>query len=571
MQTVQLLQTKLHEREALLLSKLEQASSAKQEASSASATISEVNKRLHNSEAELHTLRSAHKATKDDLLRSEATVQRLEADLREMRKHHRTLHGGQHHTSDLDAQLSNTVAELNAVKSAYETLRQESTSQGDLKRRLESAEQEASGYLGGLMSRTDELDRLRMQNTTVTEESKRLLFDLEVVKRALTTAQQRVILLEAGIKTEQLKNVEHQKRETQLNAAVTMERETVVQLKVKLQQTEQKVSLASKALESLHGRMQEAEADEASARARQQEESDRIEKENLRLKENVDALEEELRHSRAGEEELSVPVAATEGVDDVARDIAPDQRFFDSMREVEGLRELLEKERRESQQAREDAMRNWSGERETLLQQVAALKQELQMASIHTGGTREIVNEAGVKAAAAERVVALEADIEKERTTVLCKTAELEGALYRANKLKEDLCLSRQRQCELEEKVASLCEQREDKQPALDKLLLRPAPDAVNERKEPELATVEQDCSTATAMENPSSADGNLGIPEQDALFDRLREYEKRLSQVGCNVLCFWGLLVGVLTCVLFLASVWLLRDRACLAGMDLL
>ena len=85
MRTIQLLQAKLHEREAIVLARQEKASSADREVSSATAAASQMNSRLHKAEAELHALRSSHQATQDRLLRSEACVKMLGAELRAYR------------------------------------------------------------------------------------------------------------------------------------------------------------------------------------------------------------------------------------------------------------------------------------------------------------------------------------------------------------------------------------------------------------------------------------------------------------------------------------------------------
>ena len=367
MRTIQLLQAKLHEREAIVLARQEKASSADREVSSATAAASQMNSRLHKAEAELHALRSSHQATQDRLLRSEACVKMLGAELRAYRRpdmrgveEYSNLESSSSGLTLQDAGQSDSMAELHAASSAQDQFT-DATGRGtvsvagsELQSRLESAEQEAAGFLNVLISRKDELDSLRKQTASEIEERKRVHFDLEVMKRALTTAQERVVVLEAETKTQQRLNMEQQEREAErvadLNAAVTREQDTVIQLKVKLQQTEQKVSFASRALESLHGRLQQAEAAQAASREHQQAESEQVKQENNRIKEELAVLEEKCNKKQVVSETVVVEVVKEVPVQVIKEVIkeriveVPVERIVEVVREVPVERRVVVEE-----------------------------------------------------------------------------------------------------------------------------------------------------------------------------------------------------------------------------------
>ena len=499
MRTIQLLQAKLQEREAIVLARQEQASSADREVSSATAAASQINSRLHKAEAELHTLHSSHKATQDKLLRSEACVKMLGAELRAYRRPATREESSNLESSSLQgAGQSDSMAELHAASSAQD-LFADATGRGavsiagsELQSRLESAEQEAAGFLNVLISRKDELDSLRKQTASTIEERKRVHFDLEVVKRALTTAQQRVGVLEAETKTQQRLNMEQQEREAErvadLNAAVTREQDTVIQLKLKLQQTEQKVLFASRALESLHGRLQQAEAAQAASREHQQAESERVQQENVRIKEELAVLEEKCNKKEVVFETVVVEVVKEVPVQVIKEVIKERIVEVPVERIVEVVREL-------------------PVERKVIVEEVAV--KEVPAAPVEVEQT----------ATGAEQVVSPVAED---------RAAALEDAAQRVRRLEDELERARLQQAATvamplgRVDIADCCHAGT----AAAGATITP----VASRPEESMSSRVEDGEDAQLQQQRAPVAGH---DDNDALIHRLQEYEKRLSRVS--------------------------------------
>jgi hypothetical protein len=301
-EVVRVLQTKLLERETALLAKQCQASISKEQTAEKTGLVDDLNTKMLAAEQEVHALRLGKDAMLDELSRERSHVKDLEADVFELR---RALSGLHSSVPDTDAQLANTTAELHSVKRAYERLRTDTAGADEMKLRLKASALENASYLKELAVRKKELEVLRKESTESTDEAKRLRFDLGVVKRALSTAQERIPLLEAHLRAEQQKNVEQQRREAELvaelNATIESERKVSAQLKTRLASAENKVQLAVGALASAKSKMEEAEV---TGTKRQEAISD--------LSARVLTLQDELRQERARVQQESQASIETE-------------------------------------------------------------------------------------------------------------------------------------------------------------------------------------------------------------------------------------------------------------------
>jgi hypothetical protein len=368
-EVVRVLQTKLLERETALLAKQRQASMSKDQTAEKTGLVDDLNTKMLAAEQEVHALRLGKNALLDELSRERSHVKGLEADVFELRQAVSGLH---YPSPDTDAQLANTTAELHSVKRAYERLRTDIAGADEMKLRLKGSELENASYLKELAVRKKELEVLRQESTESTDEAKRLGFDLGVVKRALSTAQERIPLLEAHLRAEQQKNVEQQRREAllvaeqqhreaelvaELNATIESERKVSAQLRTRLASAESKVQLAVGALASAKSKMEEAEV---TGTKRQEEISD--------LSARVLTLQDELRHERARVQQESQASSETEAgvrarIPDLEAQLAQERR---ALREAH---RALKDEEGQLDQANQAA--------ETLCRGIDKLKEEL--------------------------------------------------------------------------------------------------------------------------------------------------------------------------------------------------
>ena len=439
-EVVRVLQTKLLERETALLAKQRQASMSKDQMAEKTGLVDDLNTKMLAAEQEVHALRLGKNAFLDEL----SHVKGLEADVFELR---RALSGLYSSSPDTDAQFANTTAELHSAKRAYERPRTDIASADEMNAdemnlRLKACELENASYLEELAVRKQKLEVLRKESTESTDDAKRLRFDLGVVKRALSTAQERIHLLEAHLRTEQQKNVEQQRREAQLvaeqqrreaelvaelNATIESERKVSAQFRTRLALAESKVQLAVGALASAKSKREEAEVTETKRqeaisdlsarvltlqdelrreRARVQQESQASSETEAGVRARIPDLEAQLVQERQALSEAHRALKNEEGqldqasqaaetlcreIDKLKEELARERErgnevqakkevtLSDALRvKLEGLSEQLEQERARGMRDRDESARERANVLQAHVQEVSALREQLE-------------------------------------------------------------------------------------------------------------------------------------------------------------------------------------------------